>query len=403
MRVPLPTLSLAAVLAVAALAGGAVALGGAALLGLVGEDSETPVFAPSSDFRPGEPPEFRDTSRSDPGPLTIREIYRRAAPGVVQITSTTLGEEELHPLFGFPLPQQEEHAQGSGFVIDEAGYIVTNYHVIAGATDIEVSFSNKESMKAVTVGSDRPTDVALLKVTADARALTPLELGDSEQVEVGDSVVAIGNPFGLERSVTAGIVSALQRTIESPAETPIDRIIQTDAQINSGNSGGPLLNAAGQVIGVNTQIATGSDTEVGNVGIGFAVPINTVRGVIGQLRRKGRVDHPELGIVPQEITQDIAELFRLPTQQGLLVAGVSDGTGAAKAGIRAGQTQVTVAGQSWVIDGDILIRADGRTLTTASDLHRAVAAKKPGERIKLELYRGDEKMTVSVVLSRRAG
>jgi S1-C subfamily serine protease len=319
----------------------------------------------------------------------------------VQITSTTLSQEQIDPLFGFPLPQEEQHAQGSGFVFDESGYIVTNNHVIDGATDIEVSFSNKESMKANVVGSDPATDVALLKVNADARALTPLELGDSEQVHVGDSVVAIGNPFGLERSVTAGIVSALQRTIESPAETPIDRVIQTDAQINRGSSGGPLLNAAGQVIGVNTQIATGSPTEVGNVGIGFAVPVNTVRDVVGQLRRKGRVDHSELGLVPQEITREIADLFRLPTKRGLLVVEVKEGTGAAEAGIRAGETQVVVAGESWVLGGDILVRADGRELATASDLQRAVAAKKPGERIKLELYRGDQKETVTVVLSRR--
>ncbi len=400
MRVPLPSLTLATALAVAAIAGGAVALGGAALLGLVVEDdSATAVFPPASRSAPsGEQP---TAFKRDPGPLTIREIYRRAAPGVVQITSTTLSEEQIDPLFGFPLPQQEQRAQGSGFVLDESGYIVTNYHVVAGATDIEVSFSNKESLKAKVVGTDRSTDVALLKVDADARALTPLELGDSEQVQVGDSVVAIGNPFGLERSVTAGIVSALQRTIESPAETPIDRVIQTDAQINRGNSGGPLLNAAGQVIGVNTQIATGSTTESGNVGIGFAVPVNTVREVVDQLQQKGRVDHAELGIGSQAVSDEIADLFRLPAKEGLLVIRVKDGTGAAKAGIRAGETQVVVAGESWLLGGDLLIRADGRKLATVSDLQRAVAAKKPGQRLKLELYRGDEKKTVNVELSRR--
>ena len=398
MRVPLPTLSLVAVLVATAIAGGAVALGGAALLGVVvvDDDPQTPVFqAPTRALSSGQPTTFK----RDPGPLTIREIYRRAAPGVVQVTSTTLTQGEVDQLFGFPLPQEEQRDQGSGFVIDESGLVVTNFHVVADATDIEVSFSNKESMKARVVGSDRSTDIALLKVNADARALSPLEIGNSEQVQVGDSVVAIGNPFGLERSVTAGIVSALQRTIESPAQTPIDRVIQTDAQINQGNSGGPLLDASGKVIGVNTQIA--SETG-GNVGIGFAVPINTVSDVVGQLRRKGRVDHAELGIVPQEITEEIADLFRLPTDQGLLVAGIREGTGAAKAGIRAGTKPIVVAGESWVIDGDIVIRADGRPVLTAADLQRAVAAKKPGQRIKLELYRGDQKRTVSVVLTRRA-
>jgi S1-C subfamily serine protease len=401
MRVSLPTLHLATALTVAAIAGGGVALGGAALLGAFSEDSQTPVFESRSDFHAAEPPDFA-SDRRDPGPLTIREIYRRAAPGVVQITSTTLSEAQIDPLFGFPLPQQEQKAQGSGFVIDESGYIVTNYHVVAGASDIEVSFSNKESLKAKVVGTDQSTDLALLKVDADARAFTPLELGDSERIQVGDSVVAIGNPFGLERSITAGIVSAIQRTIESPAESPIERVIQTDAPINRGNSGGPLLNAAGQVIGVNTQIATGSSTEVGNVGIGFAVPINTVRDVVAQLQTKGRVDHAELGIGVQELTKEIASLFRLPASEGLLVIRVKDGTGASKAGIKAGDTQVVVSGESWLLGGDILISADGVRLRSASDLQRAVARKKPGERMKLQLYRGDEKKTVSVELSRRS-
>jgi S1-C subfamily serine protease len=401
MRVPLPTLHLAIALAVAALAGGAVALGGAALLGVVvDDDAPTTVFAAEPRSVQGDQPALFKRS---PGPLTIREIYRRAAPGVVQITSTSLSPQEVEPLFGFPLPRERQQAEGSGFVIDESGHLVTNYHVIAGASDIEVSFSNKESMKAKIVGYDQPTDVALLKVDADARALTPLELGDSERVEVGDSVVAIGNPFGLERSVTAGIVSALQRTIESPAETPIDRVIQTDAQINEGNSGGPLLDAAGQVIGVNTQIATGSSTERGNVGIGFAVPVNTVRDVVVQLQTKGRVDHADLGVGVQELNAAIADLFRLPTNEGLLVTRVKDGTGAAKAGIKAGQKQFVVSGESWVLGGDILISADGMKLASLADLQRAVVNKKPGARIKVELYRGDEKQTVTVVLSRRTG
>jgi S1-C subfamily serine protease len=402
MRVPLPTLTLAAALAVAALAGGAVALGGAALLGAFDDGSRNAMFArePNTTFLANEPPAFARDSR-DPGPLTIREIYRRAAPGVVQITSTTLSSERIDPLFGFPLPQQEQKAQGSGFVIDESGYIVTNFHVVAGASEIEVSFSNKESLNARVVGSDQATDIALLKVDADARAFTPLELGNSDRVQVGDAVVAIGNPFGLERSVTAGIVSALQRTIESPDDSPIDRVIQTDAAINRGNSGGPLLNAAGRVIGVNTQIATGSANEDGNVGVGFAVPINTVADVVDQLQKKGRVDHAELGLRAQPLTEEIADLFRLPTNEGLLVTAVSEDSGADKAGLRAGDTQVVVSGQSWLLGGDILISADGNRLATLSDLQRALAAKKPGQNLKLQYYRGDERRSATVQLSRR--
>jgi S1-C subfamily serine protease len=385
----------------AALLGGVVALGGAALLGVVVvDDSHTTVFPGESTVARSDQP---TTFRRAPGPLTIREIYRRAAPGVVQITSTTLSQGEVDPLFGFPLPQQEEKAQGSGFVIDESGYVVTNYHVVAGATDIDVSFSNKESMKGRVIGTDQATDVALLKVDADARALTPVELGNSEGVQVGDSVVAIGNPFGLERSITAGIVSALQRTIESPAQSPIDRVIQTDAPINRGNSGGPLLNAAGQVIGVNTQIETGSaSSEAGNVGIGFAVPINTVRDVVDQLERRGRVDHAELGVGVQELNKETAELFNLPVTSGLLVTSIKDGTGAAKAGLTAGNTQVVVAGESWLLGGDILVKAGGAKLASGADLRRVEAAAKPGQRMKIELYRGDQKKTVTVVLSRRS-
>ena len=384
----------------AALLGGVVALGGAALLGVVVvDDSHTTVFpGESTAVRSDQPTTFRRA----PGPLTIREIYRRAAPGVVQITSTTLSQGEVDPLFGFPLPQQEQKAQGSGFVIDESGYVVTNYHVVAGATDIDVSFSNKESMKGRVIGTDQATDIALLKVDADARALTPVELGNSEGVQVGDSVVAIGNPFGLERSITAGIVSALQRTIESPADSPIDRVIQTDAPINRGNSGGPLLNAAGQVIGVNTQIATSSSSEEGNVGIGFAVPINTVRDVVDQLERRGRVDHAELGVGVQELNKETAELFNLPVTSGLLVTSVKDRSGASKAGLKAGDTQVVVAGESWLLGGDILVKAGGAKLATGADLRRVEAAAKPGQRMKLELYRGDEKKTVTVALSRRS-
>ena len=400
MRVPLPTLHLAAALVAAALLGGVVALGGAAVLGVVVvDDSPTTVFpSDTTAVRSDQPTTFRRA----PGPLTIREIYRRAAPGVVQITSTTLSQGAVDPMVGFPLPPQEQKAQGSGFVIDESGYVVTNYHVVADATDIDVSFSNKESMKGRVIGTDQATDVALLKVDADARALTPVELGNSEDVQVGDSVVAIGNPFGLERSITAGIVSALQRTIESPADSPIDRVIQTDAPINRGNSGGPLLNAAGQVIGVNTQIATGSSSQEGNVGIGFAVPINTVRDVVDQLERRGRVDHAELGVGVQDLNKETAELFNLPVSSGLLVTSVKDGSGAAKAGLKAGDTQVVVAGESWVLGGDILVKAGGAKLATGADLRRVEAAAKPGQHMKIELYRGDQKKTVTVALSRRS-
>src|SRR5919205_1619136 len=265
----------AAELVGAAVLGGALVLGGVGVFG-DGLGGHTPTVRELFSSGPSSAPASFQTRR----PLSINEIYRRAAPGVVQVTSTSVVKLDNTDPFGFQIPgfpqQETQRALGSGFVIDKAGHIVTNYHVIAGARSVEVSFSNHDSMKARVVGKDPGTDLALLKVDARSRALTPLALGDSDTVRVGDSVVAIGNPFGLDRSVTAGIVSALQREIQAPNSYAIDHVIQTDAAINHGNSGGPLLNADGRVIGVNAQIETGSNGG-GNVGIGFAIPINTVR------------------------------------------------------------------------------------------------------------------------------
>src|SRR5207302_6369249 len=199
----------------------------------------------------------------------------------------------------------------------------------AGATSVQVSFSNNESYKAQIVGYDATTDLAVLRVNAGARALTPLALGDSDRVQVGDQVVAIGNPFGLTRSVTAGIVSALQRQITSPNQYTIDHVIQTDAAINHGNSGGPLINTQGQVVGVNAQIDTASTSEQNNAGIGFAIPSNTVKTVVGQLLETGHAEHPFLGIEPQTITPVLAQILHLPTANGMLVAKVEPGGGAA--------------------------------------------------------------------------
>ena len=293
-----------------------MALAGAELTGIL-DDTETvqvPVAGPAV-----APADFARSRR-----LSVNEIYRRSAPGVVQITTTSTVEVEPDPFlnpFGFP-EEQRQQALGSGFVIDTAGRIVTNFHVVQGAEQIEVSFSNRDSVQARVVGTDPSTDLALLKVNVDARALRPLDLGNSDRVRVGDSVVAIGNPLGLERSVTAGIISALHRPLTAPNEFTIDDVIQTDASINSGNSGGPLIAANGSVVGVNTAIATGNTGARGNIGIGFAVPMNTVRNVVSQLIEKGRVEHPFIGVGAQEVDQEIAQLFNLPAERGLLVVRV---------------------------------------------------------------------------------
>ena len=333
--------------------------------------------------------------------LSINDVYRHAAPGVVQVTSTTIVNLPADPFFGDLFPQQQrQQSLGSGFVIDKAGHIVTNFHVVDGAKQVRVSFSNGASMKAAVVGTDASSDLAVLKIAASSRALTPLPLGNSDDMEVGDPVVAIGNPFGLDRTVTAGIVSAIQRAITAPNGYTIDHIIQTDAAINHGNSGGPLLNNHGEVIGVNSQIETGG-AETGNVGVGFAIPSNTVKTVIAQLVREGRVDRAFLGISAVPITRDLARVFRLPVSKGLLVQSIQPGSGAAVAGLKAGTTQVVLAGESYNLGGDIIVQAGGTPVASLDRLRDVVAGKKPGDTLQIRVFRGSTKRTVSVKLGRQ--
>ncbi len=324
--------------------------------------------------------------------MTVNEIYERAAPGVVQIARTSNTSDVLSGT--------TPSALGSGFVVDKAGHIVTNFHVVEDADEIRVSFSNRDTVEAELVASDPSTDLAVLRVDADARALTPLPLGDSDDVRVGDPVVAIGNPFGLDRTATAGIVSALQRLITAPNDFAIDHVIQTDAPINHGNSGGPLLNAHGEVIGVNTQIQTGG-VSTGNVGIGFAVPSNTVEDVVAQILQTGYVEHAYLGIAGRPVTEDFAETYNLPVERGVLVEVVRSGTGAAKAGLEAGSTEVVVAGQTYVLGGDIIVAVDGKQISSTGELRDAIAAHKPGDKIKLRIYRDAKKTTVTVTLGKQ--
>jgi S1-C subfamily serine protease len=378
--------------AAAAAAGAALALGGVYAVGSLDGGSTVTVREVTVE-NTAQPTRFATPGKS----LTIAEIYRRSASGVVQITAT--GNTAANPFGG------TQRALGSGFVFDKAGYIITNYHVIQGAGSIKVTFSNNKSINAKLIGSDPSTDIAVLRVQTPASALTPLPLGNSDAVQVGDQVVAIGNPFGLSRTVTAGIVSALQRQITAPADAAgnqyaIDHVIQTDAAINHGNSGGPLLNARGEVIGVNAQIETGGITE-GNVGVGFAVPSNTVKTVAGQLIATGKVDHAAIGILAQPITPDVAEAFRLPVKKGVVVAEVQAGSGAAKAGIKAGTNEVTVAGESYTLGGDIIVSANGMPVDDLASLRDVVSELEPGDTITLEVYRGDAKRTIEVKLGRR--
>jgi S1-C subfamily serine protease len=374
----------AALLAAGLLGGGAALAIGAA----VWDGGTTTVVQPAAERERVAVADFAEDEFGG----TIGEIYSDVAPGVVQITSEVVSPS----LFG----EQRGQSLGSGFVVDKQGHVVTNFHVIDGARQVYVNFSRDDRLEAQVVGTDPSTDLALLEIDAPERALTPLTLGDSDAVRVGDEVVAIGNPFGLERTVTAGIVSALQRQIQAPDNFTIDKVIQTDAPINQGNSGGPLLNAAGEVIGVNTQIATGSGFEQGNVGIGFAVPSNTVREVVAELMDDGRADHAYLGISMQDITDAVAEQFNLPPE-GALVTEVEPDSPAGRAGLRGGDTDVIVNGQSYRIGGDVVTEAGGRAIESADELRSIIASKEPGDRLELEVQRDGETESVAVELGRR--
>jgi len=376
-----------------ALLGGVLALGGAAALGKLGDHTTIirEEVAPSSPA----PVAFQQGKR-----MSINEIYRASAPGVVHIETTSRVQQSTD-FFGNSFGgSQTQRALGSGFVIDKAGHVVTNYHVVRGASTIQVSFSNNERFKAKVVGVDPSTDIAVLQVKVKSRALKPLPLGNSDFVRVGDQVIAIGNPFGLDRSVTAGIVSAVQRRIEAPNQLSISHVIQTDAALNHGNSGGPLLNAQGQVIGVNAQIETGGQSQ-GNVGIGFAIPINTVRDVVAELIKQGKVEHPFLGIEGKTLQPNIARLFHLPVTSGVLVASVRPGSGAAKAALKAATNQVTVEGESWPAGGDVIIKVDGRPVPSIETLVDLIGSKKPGDHIDLVVVRGSKQMHVNVKLGRQ--
>ncbi|MCI0635430.1 MAG: trypsin-like peptidase domain-containing protein [Actinobacteria bacterium] len=374
-----------AVLIAAAAAGGAVAVAGVAALG--GLDAETTIVTQTeASPTPGLAP-------SSGAAMSVNEIYERAASGVVRVNRTSNSTALADP---------QASGLGSGFVLDKTGHIVTNYHVVEGASEVNVSFSNRDTVKAEIVGTDPSTDLAVLRVETSANALTPLPLGNSDKVRVGDPVVAIGNPFGLDRTVTSGIVSALQRLITAPNSFAIDHVIQTDAPINPGNSGGPLLNARGQVIGVNTQIETGTGSSAtGNVGIGFSVPSNTVKDVVAQILRTGRVEHAYLGISGQAVNADLAETYNLPVKAGVLVGTVTDGSGADKAGLQGGARDVVVAGETYVLGGDIIVGLGGQKISSIEELRDAIAGHKPGDKVTVVIYRDGDKSSVIVTLGRQ--
>ncbi len=337
------------------------------------------------------------------GGLSAHEIYERTAPSVVKVTSTVVRQSESP--FGFGETQQQGIATGSGFVIDANGTLLTNWHVVENAVKVTVSFEHSKTVEAHVIGKNPSQDLAVLKIPTEGLTLHPVTLGNSGAVQVGEPVVAIGNPFGLSRTLTTGVISALQREIEAPNGFKIDNVLQTDAPINPGNSGGPLLNARGEVIGITSQIETGGGGSDGNIGIGFAVPINTAKQELPELEKHGSVQTAYLGVQMIPVDGSLSSL-NLPVKNGALVEKVEAGSPAAKAGIRAGNIEAKVGGQEISVGGDIIVGVDGKKVTSAESVVGYIGSKKPGDSVTIELYRasgsgGYAKKSVTVTLGQR--
>ncbi len=362
--------------------------------------SPTAMPAPTAVPTPSPPP-LTSLPPSACAPTLEEEIvrvYDSAGPGVVNITNRSYA----YDFFFRPVPQE---GTGSGFVYDAEGHIVTNYHVIEGADELYVTLPNETTVRADVVGSDPSNDLAVLKIDVPPDALHPVPLGESGNLRVGQFVVAIGNPFGFERTLTVGVISALGRVIESPDRSFIGEIIQTDAAINPGNSGGPLLDLSGRIVGVTTAIVSPSQASAG---IGFAVPADTVRRVVPELITRGYYPHPWLGInYVWNLTPDRAQLLRqvgmdVPVERGVLIIETARGGPADKAGLRGGQRQVRIGRTILPIGGDILTAIDGQPIATDQDLGRYLDLRtQVGQTVQVTVWREGKELTVPVVLAER--
>ncbi len=329
------------------------------------------------------------------GTLTPSEIYDKTGPGVVLISA--LVTQESQSPFGDTEEQQGE-STGTGFVVSDEGFIVTNAHVVQGAKTATVQFGEDKAIPAEIKGVDVNSDLAVLKVDPKKHDLTVLGLGSTKGLRVGDPVVAIGNPFGLDRTLTTGVVSALARRIKGLNGFSIENVVQTDAAINKGNSGGPLIDAQGHVIGVNSQIQTESG---GNVGIGFAVPVERLKEVLPQLERGEEVQVAYLGVSAVPLDEKQAKVVKL--KQGLLIAEVVKGSGAEKAGLKAGDSGITYQMGDGQVDlgGDVILSVDGKELTSPNELVEYISSKKVGDEVEIKFVRGSETKTVKVKLGNR--
>jgi len=332
----------------------------------------------------------RDAALSNDEILNVR-IYRQTSPAVANV----LTKATEYDFWMDPVPVE---GAGSGFVIDNKGYVLTNFHVVQGAQSIEVVLGDQSRYPAKFIGADQRNDVALLKIEPKGKPLVALPLGDSAALQVGQKVLAIGNPFGFQSTLTTGVVSALGRTVQTSQTTFIDEAIQTDAAINRGNSGGPLINTHGEVIGINSAIYTPTGTTAG---IGFAIPINTAKRIAHDLITDGRVHQAFLGIDTIPINESFAEALGLPAQEGLLVQRTTRGGPASEAGIRGGDRVAQAGMRRFYVGGDVITAIDGQKVANSLDVNLILNKKRPGEEVTVTLFRGGKKMDVKAKLSER--
>ncbi len=346
-----------------------------------------------------------DTFSNEIDPITVQSggltqgeretisIYRSRNEGVVNISTKVIA----YNWFLEPVPQ--EGNTGSGSIIDERGYVLTNYHVVKGASDIVLTLSDNTSMSAEIVGVDSENDLAILYFDPEDRSLSPIPLGSSENLQIGQQVLAIGNPFGLDRTLTIGIVSGLGRPIRTDQNLIINNMIQTDASINPGNSGGPLLDSRGVMVGINTMIYTPSG---GSVGVGFAVPVDTARRVIPDLIQFGFVQRGWIDIIPRQIFPRLVEYADLPVDRGILVSQIVRGGNADDAGLKGGKTEVFYGNTSIYLGGDIIIEIDGTPIKSIANFYEALEDNRPGETVNITYIRSDgTRKTTVIILSER--
>ena len=334
----------------------------------------------------------RDAGLTDEESINVR-VYREVSPAVANI----LTKATEYDFFMDPVPVE---GAGSGFVIDPRGYILTNFHVVQEAQSIEVVLGDKSRYPAKFIGADQRNDVALVKIDPKGKKLVVLALGDSSNLQVGQKVLAIGNPFGFQSTLTTGVVSALGRTVQTSQSTFIDEAIQTDAAINRGNSGGPLIDSHGQVIGINSAIYTPSGTTAG---IGFAIPINTAKRIAHDLITEGRVREAYLGVQTLSVGGWLSEALDLPVQEGLLIEDAKQGGPAAAAGLHGGNQQALAGMQRITIGGDVIVAIDGEKIANQSDMNLVLNRHRPGDTVKVTVYRGGKKLELPVKLGERAG